>query len=73
MSRGLLGADDPLFFRQARKAALKEADLIILAGAVCDFRLDYGRSLGRKALVRTRSYYNLMILNNNILNAQYEK
>lgn len=51
MSRGLLGADDPLFFRQARKAALKEADLIILAGAVCDFRLDYGRSLGRKALV----------------------
>ena len=56
MTRGLLGAYDPLFFRQSRKAALKEADLIILAGAVCDFRLDYGRSLSKKAMVREISF-----------------
>lgn len=51
MSRGLLGATDPLFFKQARKAALKEADLVVLAGSVCDFRLDYGRSINKKAKV----------------------
>jgi len=51
MSRGMLGAHHPLFMRQQRKVALREADLIILAGAVCDFRLDYGRSLNKKAKV----------------------
>ena len=35
--------------RQHRRDALKEADLIILAGSVCDFRLSYGRVLPRKA------------------------
>lgn len=34
--------------RQHRRDALKEADLIILAGSVCDFRLSYGRVLPRK-------------------------
>ena len=43
MARGLLGADGKLHIRQNRRAALKDADLIILAGAVCDFRLDYVR------------------------------
>ena len=61
MSRGLLGADDSLFFRQARKAALKEADLIILAGAVCDFRLDYGRTLSRKAAVRIEIFIDFAV------------
>ena len=35
--------------RQHRREALKEADLIIVAGSVCDFRLSYGRVLPRKA------------------------
>lgn len=37
--------------RQHRREALKEADLIILAGSVCDFRLSYGRTLPRKAKI----------------------
>lgn len=37
--------------RQRRGDALKEADVIILAGAVCDFRLSYGRGLGKKAKI----------------------
>ncbi|VDD87045.1 unnamed protein product [Enterobius vermicularis] len=45
MARGLLGSSSPLQMRQNRKEALKEADLVILAGMVCDFRLAYGRSL----------------------------
>lgn len=48
MARGLLGRD-PLHLRHKRTRALKEADLIILAGVPCDFRLNYGRSLSRQA------------------------
>ncbi len=49
MARGLLGADHPLLFRHHRSLALKEADLVILAGMPCDFRLDYGRAINPKA------------------------
>jgi acetolactate synthase-like protein len=42
MSRGLLGKGHPLQRRHKRRNALKEADLVILAGVPCDFRLDYG-------------------------------
>ncbi len=49
MARGLLGADHPLHLRHGRTAALKEADLVILAGFPVDFRLDYGRKIARKA------------------------
>lgn len=51
MTRGLLGRKNPLQARQHRREALKEADLIILAGSVCDFRLSYGRTLPRKAKI----------------------
>ena len=51
MARGLLGAGHPLQMRHARKAALKQADLVILAGVPCDFRLDYGQNIARKAVV----------------------
>lgn len=42
MARGLLGAGHPLQFRHKRREALREADLVILAGVPSDFRLDYG-------------------------------
>lgn len=48
MARGLLGRH-PLHMRHKRSKALKEADLILLAGVLCDFRLGYGRSLSRQA------------------------
>ena len=48
MARGLLGAEHPQLLRHRRKEALKEADLVLLAGVPCDFRLDYGRSIGRR-------------------------
>lgn len=40
-----------LQMRHTRKEALKNADLVILAGAVCDFRLSYGRSLPKKGKI----------------------
>jgi acetolactate synthase-1/2/3 large subunit len=49
MARGLLGRYHPLQLRHQRRAALKDADLVILAGVPCDFRLDYGRQIRRGA------------------------
>jgi acetolactate synthase-like protein len=46
MARGLMGRQHPLQMRHQRKKALKNADLVILAGMPCDFRLNYGRSFG---------------------------
>jgi acetolactate synthase-like protein len=51
MARGLLGKEHPLNFHHKREAALKEADLVILAGMPQDFRLDYGRSINSKAFL----------------------
>ncbi|MBZ3880187.1 Acetolactate synthase-like protein [Sciurus carolinensis] len=51
MARGLLGRNHPLHIRQNRSAALKKADVVLLAGTVCDFRLSYGRILNRKSKI----------------------
>lgn len=51
MSRGLLGRNHPLHIRQNRSAALKKADVVLLAGAVCDFRMSYGRVLSRSSQI----------------------
>jgi acetolactate synthase-like protein len=51
MARGMLGRNCPFQFRQCRKDALKEADLVILAGIVCDFRLGYGKVLNRRSKI----------------------
>jgi acetolactate synthase I/II/III large subunit len=42
MGRGLLPADHELAFSRARRAALKEADLVVVAGTPLDFRLGFG-------------------------------
>ena len=49
MARGLLGAGHPLQFRHKRRLALKEADLVLLAGVVADFRLEYGLQISKRA------------------------
>ncbi|XP_061684209.1 2-hydroxyacyl-CoA lyase 2 [Syngnathoides biaculeatus] len=51
MSRGMLGKDSPFHIRQNRRDALKEADVVILAGTVCDFRLGYGKVLNRRSKI----------------------
>jgi acetolactate synthase-1/2/3 large subunit len=48
-ARGLLGSASELQFRHKRSAALKKADLVIVAGFPFDFRLGYGRSISSKA------------------------
>ncbi|XP_071437857.1 LOW QUALITY PROTEIN: 2-hydroxyacyl-CoA lyase 2-like, partial [Pithys albifrons albifrons] len=50
-ARGLLPPECPLLLRHQRREALREADLVLLAGTVCDFRLSYGRLFGRGTAV----------------------
>lgn len=49
MARGALGRDADLQMRHARRKALREADVVLLAGVPCDFRLDYGKHVRRGA------------------------
>lgn len=50
-ARGLFGTDYPLQYRHARKDAVREADVVLLLGTVCDFRLSYGRIFKRPTKV----------------------
>jgi acetolactate synthase-1/2/3 large subunit len=43
MGRGTLPADHELAFARARSVALKQADLVVVAGTPLDFRLGFGR------------------------------
>lgn len=51
MGRGLLGKESALQMRHHRKDAIKESDLIILAGVPNDFRLDYGNHIGGRKFI----------------------
>ena len=61
MTRGLLGRNSNIHIRQRRRDALKEADVVLLVGAVADFRLSYGRVFSRqsKVIAINRSKANL--------------
>ncbi len=43
LGRGSLPPDDPHFFSQTRKDALRQADVVLIFGTPLDFRLGYGR------------------------------
>ncbi|HJL85152.1 MAG TPA: thiamine pyrophosphate-binding protein, partial [Candidatus Marinimicrobia bacterium] len=62
-ARGLLNTHDSIFLRQRRSDALKQADLVVLAGAPFDFRLSYGRKIPRTTSVisinRSKHHLNL--------------
>ncbi|MEM7347324.1 MAG: thiamine pyrophosphate-dependent enzyme, partial [Chloroflexota bacterium] len=47
-ARGLLGYDT-LHIRHQRSKAIREADVVLLAGVPCDFRLNYGRVIPKSA------------------------
>jgi acetolactate synthase-1/2/3 large subunit len=49
MARGLMGRNPALVMRHQRRKALQAADTVLIAGMPCDFRLDYGRAIGRGA------------------------
>jgi acetolactate synthase-1/2/3 large subunit len=49
MARGLLGKTSDIQFRHERGKALREADLVIIAGFPFDFRLKYGQAIPKSA------------------------
>ncbi len=51
MARGLLGPQHPLWMRHKRSAALRGADFVLLLGVANDFRMGYGRTIARKAVL----------------------
>lgn len=44
MARGSLPPDHPCLFSRSRRAALAEADVVLMCGTPFDFRVDYGRT-----------------------------
>ena len=48
LARGCLPADHRCFFSRARSAALKEADVAVVAGVPMDFRLGFGEAFGEE-------------------------
>lgn len=61
MARGLLGKNHPLQFRHKRKEAIKDADLIILAGLPNDFRMEYGRAIRCPFISVNRNRHDLFL------------
>jgi len=49
MARGLMGKQHRLHMRHKRRIALANADFVLLCGAACDFRVDYGRGINKGA------------------------
>jgi len=48
-ARGLLGRTNALQFRHKRSKALRNADVVLIAGFPLDFRLGYGRKINKNA------------------------
>ncbi len=48
-ARGLLGRHSDIQFRHKRSAALKEADVVLVAGFPFDFRMGYGQGINKSA------------------------
>lgn len=51
MGRGAVSQDHPQFMSRTRRTAFGEADVILFAGTMIDFRLRYGRSINPQAKV----------------------
>src|SRR3989442_496165 len=47
-SRGLLAPDDPHHFDRTRSQAFAKADVIVIVGTPFDFRMGYGKRIGRE-------------------------
>ncbi|MBI2432425.1 MAG: hypothetical protein HYV26_06100 [Candidatus Hydrogenedentes bacterium] len=51
MGRGMLPHDSKHLFNATRRGAMENADLVILAGSVLDFRLAFGQSIPKDAKI----------------------
>jgi acetolactate synthase-1/2/3 large subunit len=61
MGRGTIPRDSELLFNRTRRDAIKNCDVIILAGCVLDFRMRFGQSIPKDAKVIQLEMDNLLI------------
>lgn len=64
MGRGCLPRDCPHIFKSTRRTAMEQCDLIILAGAVLDFRLAFGTTIPPEAKIIQMEMDNVLIGHN---------
>jgi acetolactate synthase-1/2/3 large subunit len=64
MGRGTIPPDSPQFFTRVRREAFKKADVVVLAGSVLDFRLNFGRSIPAEAKIIQLEMDNTLIGHN---------
>lgn len=61
MGRGAVPHDSPQLFNSTRRKAMEECDVLILAGAILDFRLGFGKSVPAGAKIIQLEMDNLLI------------
>ncbi|MFP6615443.1 MAG: thiamine pyrophosphate-binding protein, partial [Candidatus Hydrogenedentota bacterium] len=61
MGRGTLPRDSELLFNRTRRDAIKNCDVIILAGCVLDFRMRFGQSIPADAKIIQLEMDNLLV------------
>ena len=61
MGRGSIPRDSPLLFNRTRRDALANADLVILAGCLLDFRMRFGQTIPPNAKIIQMEMDNLLI------------
>lgn len=64
MGRGMLPRDSKHLFNSTRRGAMENADLVILAGSVLDFRLAFGQSIPKNAKIIQLEMDNTLIGHN---------
>lgn len=64
MGRGMLPRDSKHLFNSTRRGAMENADLVILAGSILDFRLAFGQSIPKTAKIIQLEMDNTLIGHN---------
>ncbi|MCB9783534.1 MAG: hypothetical protein H6751_11285 [Candidatus Omnitrophica bacterium] len=61
MGRGMIPRDSKHLFNSTRRKAMEECDVLVLAGAILDFRLAFGKSVPAEAKIIQLEMDNLLI------------
>lgn len=64
MGRGTIPRDSPLLFNRTRRDAIKDCDVIVLAGCILDFRMAFGRTIPDDAKIIQLDMDNVLIGHN---------
>jgi acetolactate synthase-1/2/3 large subunit len=69
MGRGTVPRDSKHLFNRTRREALEEADVVVLAGTILDFRMKFGQTIPEHAKIIQLEMDNLLISHNRFSHA----